>query len=394
MTGAASDIRERILSRLSEEPGHFVSGESLSREMAMTRAAVWKHMQALQRAGWPLECVTRKGYRIPVGRALPYSAAGIRIALRMEESGRNGRNPGGSRNLGGSRLDRQEIDWRITVVDQTDSTSSRLKEMAQAGAPEGVALFAEEQCGGRGRMGRSWSSRHGAGIWMSVLLRPEMAPDQVQSITLAVSVAVVEALREFISETLSSPNPHRAEILAGSIGIKWPNDVLWNGKKICGILTELAAEPDRLSHVVVGIGVNVTHMEEDFPPELRTTAASLRLMLSAEPSQDRNSQAEPLPDRNSQAEPLPDRNRVAALLLKHLSAVILEHRHEGMPGILQRWRDASVTLGRGIRVLDPVNPWDAIAVDIGGDGRLLVERPDGSRTFLLSGEISINTYAG
>jgi BirA family biotin operon repressor/biotin-[acetyl-CoA-carboxylase] ligase len=438
MTGAASDIRERLLARLSEEPGQFISGEVLSREMAMTRAAVWKHMRALRQDGWPLQCVTRRGYRIPAGRMLPYSAAGIRFALRFEEFGGFGAdlensgntagvwekgitgNKGRPLNLAvdGNRPDSGAMDWRIAFLEKTDSTSSRMKELAAQDAPEGTVLFAEEQSGGRGRMGRNWSSRRGMGIWMSVLLRPEMAPDQVQSITLAVSVAVVETLRAFISEVLSETDSTAKESLSGSIGIKWPNDIWQNGKKICGILTELAAEPEKLSHVIIGIGINVFQSIEDFPPELQSTATSLRLMLSAgspvetlrgtgattvRPDAKKvcdtgtiaaRTDAELLYDTGTAAEipesgPILDRNRLAALLLKHLSGIISEHRHEGMPGILQRWRAASVTLGREIRVADPVSPWNAQAVDVAEDGRLVVERPDGTRTYLLSGEISI-----
>lgn len=238
---------------------------------------------------------------------------------------------------------------------------------------------------------------------MSVLLRPEMAPDQVQSITLAVSVAVVEALRAFISEVLSETDPTAKESLLGSIGIKWPNDIWQNGKKICGILTELAAEPEKLSHVIIGIGINVFHSVEDFPPELQSTATSLRLMLSVGSPVETlcgtgtttaRPDTELLCETGTTAEkqesgPVLDRNRLAALLLKHLSGVISEHRHEGMPGILHRWRAASVTLGREIRIADPVSPWNAQAVDVAEDGRLVVERLDGTRTCLLSGEISI-----
>lgn len=376
MTDAASDIRERILSRLSDEPGRFFSGEAISHEMGMTRAAVWKHMHFLKLSGWPLDCVTRKGYRIPFDRVLPFSVAGIRIAMGKDGTGGFNGNQFKMKNddTDEDATNGKSIVWKITVLGQTDSTSSRLKELAAAGAPEGTALFAEEQLGGRGRLGRSWSSQRGMGIWMSILLRPDMAPGQVQSITLAVSVAVVETLRAVILEIFGGADPSHAECLARSIGIKWPNDILWEGKKICGILTELAAEPDRLSHVVIGIGINVFQTEDDFPPDLRSIASSLRMMLSA---------------GIQETEYLPDRNRVAGLLLRNLSVVIGEYRRHGMPDILKRWRSASVTLGRDIRVMDPVKPWYAHAVDVGEDGRLLVERPDGTRTYLLSGEISI-----
>ena len=370
MTAASSDIRECLLERLLEEPGCFVSGEAASRGLDMTRAAVWKHMQALQQAGWPIESVTRRGYRILPGKTLPYSAMGIRLAMRDW----NG-NPG---NIG--KMARTGIDWRVTLLTETDSTNTRLKETAAAGAPEGTVLFAEKQTGGRGRLGRQWDSKAGSGIWMSVLLRPDMRPEQVQGMTLAASVAVVETLRIVLKEAFPE-DAGAGERLAAGIGIKWPNDILWNGKKLCGILTELAAEPDRVSHVVIGIGVNVSQTEADFPPEVRPIAASLHMVATGAgnwPAEDT----------------WPDRNRIAGMLLHQLDDVYGHYREDGLNSLLKRWRDASVTLGQDILVMDPRQPWPARAVDVGEDGRLLVERADGTRSWLLSGEIGIRRIDG
>ncbi len=370
MTAASSDIRECLLERLLKEPGCFVSGEEASKGMDMTRAAVWKHMQALQQAGWPIESVTRRGYRILPGKALPYSAPGIRLAFRDWR--------GKLSAIG--KVEKIATEWQVALLTETDSTNTRLKEAAAAGAPEGTALFAERQTGGRGRLGRQWDSKAGSGIWMSVLLRPDMRPEQVQGMTLAASVAVVETLRIVLKE--SCPDDAGAgERLAAGIGIKWPNDILWNGKKLCGILTELAAEPDRLSHVVIGIGINVGQMESDFPPEIRPIAASL-VMVAAE--------AGSMPAKDT----WPDRNRIAGLLLHQLDDVYGHYREDGLNSLLTRWRDASVTLGRDILVMDPRQPWPARAVDVGEDGRLLVERADGTRNWLLSGEIGIRRMDG
>ncbi len=353
-----------------------MSGEALSGELDMTRAAVWKHMQALQAAGWPIECAARKGYRIAEGARLPYSAAGIRSELRRLALGDSGEDAAtDSRTIRNDGASTGSIDWRVLLLEQTDSTNTRIKALAAEGAPEGCVVLAETQTGGRGRMGRTWASSGGDGIWMSVLLRPDMPPDQVQSLTLAASVAVVEAVTVYLAEAgvVAPMSAERAEPPSGhDIGIKWPNDLLWQGRKLCGILTEMAAEPDRVSHVVVGIGLNVMHRREDFPPELRDTAASLRQVLEG---------------CGCRAEP--DRNRVAALMLHHLAEAALAHRSDGLAGLLARWRKASVTLGRTIRVMAPEGAWLARAVDVGMDGRLLVERPDGTQEWLLSGEISI-----
>ena len=357
MTGT-HDVRERILAMLLADRGQFVSGEAISRELNMTRAAVWKHMQALQLMGWPIESVPRNGYRLPVHAPLPFSEAGISAALagRMPEEG-------------------TPLPWRISVAQQVDSTSTRLKEAAALGAPEGTVLFAEEQTGGRGRLGRQWASRPGQGIWMSALLRPALAPAEVQTLTLAASVAVVHALRAYLAEeeaAVSAEEGARIRQVSGELGIKWPNDILWQGRKLCGILTELAAEPERLSHVVIGIGLNVGHTLEDFPPELRSTATSLSLALSG-----------------SDSSRSPDRNRMAAHLLLALDTQYRLLCQGGLDSILARWRQASLTLGREITVLDPKGIWSATALEIGEDGRLLVRTPEGGTQWLLSGEISI-----
>ena len=358
MTSGTLDLRERLLAMLLMDQGHYVSGEAISRDMNITRAAVWKHMQALQLLGWPIESAPRNGYRLPVHARLPFSEAAISAAMA-------GRKPEGG----------EPLSWRITLKQQVDSTSTRLKEAAASGEPEGAVLFAEEQTGGRGRLGRQWASLPGQGIWMSVLLRPAMAPAEVQTLTLAASVAVVQALRAYLAEEEATRSDADRALLrqaSGAIGIKWPNDILWQGRKLCGILTELAAEPERLSHVVIGIGLNVSHDQEDFPPELRHVATSLVQMLSG------------LGEAF-----LPDRNRIAAHLLLALDEQYGLLCHGGLERILNRWRDASLTLGQEIQVMDSNGPWPARALEIGEDGRLLVRGSDGTTQWLLSGEISI-----
>ena len=358
MMPGTQDLRERLLAMLLLDQGHYVSGEAISRDLNMTRAAVWKHMQALQMLGWPIESAPRNGYRIPVHAKLPFSEAAISAAIAE-------RKPEGG----------APLPWRVSLIQQVDSTSTRLKEAAASGEPEGAVLFAEEQTGGRGRLGRQWASRPEQGIWMSVLLRPAMAPAEVQTLTLAASVAVVQALRAYLAEeeaALSEVDRVLLRQASGAIGIKWPNDILWQGRKLCGILTELAAEPERLSHVVIGIGLNVSHAREDFPPELQHAATSLVQILS---------------DLGETF--VPDRNRIAAHLLLALNEQYGLLSHGGLESILNRWRDASLTLGQEIQVMDSNGPWPATALEIGEDGRLLVRGPDGNTQWLLSGEISI-----
>lgn len=353
MTTATQGLREHLLAMLLEEPGRYLSGETLSANLHLTRAAIWKHMQALQARGWPIESVPRKGYRLPEAGRYPFSGAAVQALLRQTG----------------------DTFWRVSLQQEVDSTSTRLKEAAATGEPEGAVLIAETQTSGRGRLGRQWASLPGQGIWMSVLLRPDMAPRQVQALTLAASVSVVHALRKAFDETDSQAGGKAwkaAERVVADIGVKWPNDILWRGRKLCGILTELAAEPERLSHVVIGIGMNVSHQTRDFPPELRGTATSLAQVCKA-----------------GHMSFTPDRNHLAAHLLRELSRTYGLLCAGRLPDILNEWRHASVTLGRRIRVMDPEGDWEAEAMEIGEDGRLLVRREDGAERWLLSGEISI-----
>ena len=193
-------LQEKILKILASSPERYISGEWISKELGMTRAALWKHMQILSKLGWKIESSTKSGYRLQKQQQ-PFSNAGIKMFLK-------------------DTLFKNHIHF----VESCDSTNTRLKQLAAEGAEEGTVVIALEQTGGRGRMGRTWASAKDSGIWMSILLRPDLHPMDVQVLTLAASVAVIETLQPHLSE---------------KPGIKWPNDILVDGRKICGILTEI-----------------------------------------------------------------------------------------------------------------------------------------------------------
>ena len=214
--------RDQVAALLARGPGH-VSGEEMSRTLGVTRAAVWKEIETLRAAGWPIESSTRKGYKLagpPPMLSAPYISA--RLAPDNLFAG------------------------KVMVESLVDSTNTRLKAMAAAGAPTGTALLAEEQSGGRGTHGRSFQSPKGDGLYLSVLLRPRLTKLQ-DLLTLTGWVGV--AAREAVERASGAP----AEI-------KWLNDLYLNGKKLCGILTELSflgesGEPD---YVVAGLGVGLS----------------------------------------------------------------------------------------------------------------------------------------
>ncbi|WP_082686857.1 biotin--[acetyl-CoA-carboxylase] ligase [Bacillus sp. FJAT-27445] len=238
-----SDIRKKLLDAFTNAGDRFLSGQALAAMIGCSRTAVWKHIEGLRSEGFTIEAVKRKGYRIS-NTPLALTADEIRLGLK-------------------SRFIGQTIHYRETV----DSTQKLALALSAADAPEGTLVVADEQTSGRGRMDRKWHSPKGSGIWMSLLLRPDIPPQRAPQLTLLTAVAVARAIEEASGI---------------SVAIKWPNDILVNGKKITGILTEMQAESDRIHSVIIGIGVNVNQKNEDFPGELQGIATSIALETGQE----------------------------------------------------------------------------------------------------------------
>ena len=235
-------MRDRILKVLIENNDKFLSGQAISSSLGITRSAVWKHIKSLQQDGFEIESRSGLGYRLI---ALPEELDQVTLVETMN-----------------TRI----IGKNIEIHQVIDSTNNRARELALEGADEGTLVIAEAQAKGRGRMGRRWISPRGKGIWMSLILRPDLPPDQAPRITAIIAVAVRNALNKATGlET----------------GIKWPNDIIIDGKKVCGILTEMHADIDRIYYVVVGIGINANMTQKDFPTEISSTAASLRIALNS-----------------------------------------------------------------------------------------------------------------
>ncbi|HOP72996.1 MAG TPA: biotin--[acetyl-CoA-carboxylase] ligase [Thermoclostridium caenicola] len=235
-----------------------------------------------------------------------------------------------------------------------ESTNNVMKALANAGAPHGTVVIANEQTKGRGRLGREWASTADKGIWMSVLLRPDIHPSRVQSITLAAAVAVCRAIEP---------------VLAEKPGIKWPNDILVAGRKACGILTELSAEVEKVAWVIVGMGLNTHFKPDDFPEELRSKATSLSQHLV----------------RGA----VLDRTWLAAEILNQFEPVYEDFVRNGPEAMLAEWKERSVTLGKRVELIHGQETVPALALDVGEDGRLVVQLEDGSTREVFSGEISL-----
>ncbi len=306
-----------------------ISGQKIADRLHITRTAVWKAVDALRKEGYAIASRQKEGYRL-------LSAT--------------------------SRLSEEEIrhhlaghPWQdsVAVFTQVESTNDLVKQLAAAGAPEGTCIVAETQSKGRGRRGRSFHSPAGMGIYLSVLLRPDVLPAQVMHLTAAASLAIADAIE--------AQTGWRAEI-------KWVNDLMADGKKLCGILTELSAELEsgRAEYIVVGVGLNCCQLPSDFPPEISEIATSLAIQTGF----------------------LPDRNALAAAIVQalfHLKETMLTEQD----AIMARYRSRCITLDKPVQVLLPQGAKPAYALDCDRDASLLVEYPDGTRAKISSGEVSI-----
>ncbi len=319
-----------LLSLLTAAGGGWVSGAEISRRLGVSRTAIWKHIEALRLLGYEIEAAPRKGYRL-VARPDLLTPEEVRAGLATRRLGR-------------------VVEYRETV----GSTNDLAKEMARQGAPEGLLVLAEQQTAGKGRLGRSWTTPPGAAIAMSLVLRPDLPPHAAPRITLGAAVAVTEAVRE------------AAGVAAG---IKWPNDVQVNGRKLCGILTEMEAEMDRVAFVVLGIGLNVTLRREQMDPSFRETATSLAL----------------------EGAPPVRRAALVQAILARFEAVYDELLGDRFDRVLDRWRALSVTLGQAVRVLglDGQPVLEGVAEEVDQEGALLVRDGAGQVHRVVSGEVSL-----
>ena len=324
-------MKGEILKLLKETDG-YVSGQELCRRFGVSRTAVWKVINQLKEEGYEIEAVRNRGYALK-GAGDVLSEAELLSCLETEWAG-----------------------GRTVYFDATDSTNAQAKRLAEAHAPHGTLVVSDRQDGGKGRRGRSWASPSGVGIWMSLILRPEIAPSSASMLTLAAALAVREGIRE---ETGLSPL------------IKWPNDLVLNGKKICGILTEMSTELMEIQYVITGIGINVNQRE--FPSEIRDTATSLSL----------------------EAGRCFRRSSLIAAILKAFEKDYAAFLKTGdLSLLLEEYNACLVNRGKEVCILDPSGEYRAVAEGIDESGSLLVTLPDGTRREIISGEVSVRGIYG
>ena len=327
MTASGSTDRhlDKLIHLLVQNATVVVPGPKIAAEIGVSRSTVWDWIEKLRELGVEIRGLPATGYQLA---RLPDLL--VPSLLRPE-------------------LGECQIGHKIVHYFRIDSTNTVALRIASDGAPHGTIVLAEEQTAGRGRFGRTWYSEQSSGIYVSIILRPALAPSAAPVLTLMAGVAAQAALERATG--------FKADI-------RWPNDLLLNGKKLCGILTEMNAEVDRLHAVVIGIGINVNHRE--IPGELRSIATSLRLEGSK----------------------LYSRVQILVTLLREIEHYYQLLLREGNQAIIDRWTVvSSYAQGKRIRVLTGKGEFQAVTAGLEPGGALRVRRGDGREEPLVAGEI-------
>ncbi|MCI9201729.1 MAG: biotin--[acetyl-CoA-carboxylase] ligase [Lachnospiraceae bacterium] len=318
--------------KLLRESGDYISGQELCSLFGVSRTAVWKVINQLKEEGYGIEAVQNKGYRLRLNPdVLSYSELKSRI--------RN--------NWAGSE---------IYYYEETGSTNIDAKRLGEEGAAHGTIVVADKQNAGRGRRGRVWQSPAGKDIYFTILLRPSFEPDKASGLTLVMALSVAQAVERKCSL---------------KAGIKWPNDVVLNGKKICGILTEMNMETDYIQHVVIGVGINVNL--DEMPEEISQTATSI-LWESGE--------------KTARAELLQE------VLARFEENYGMYEKESDLSYMLEEYNSYLVNVGKQVKVLDPKGEFEGIARGINASGELLIETPDGKVAEVYAGEVSVRGMYG
>jgi BirA family transcriptional regulator, biotin operon repressor / biotin---[acetyl-CoA-carboxylase] ligase len=318
--------KEKILNLLRSSSSGYVSGEELARKCGISRTMVWKHIKSLEREGFGIEAVPSQGYRITTMPDI-LRQADIKPGLKTKVMGKT-----------------------IHLLSEVVSTNTLAMAMAASGTPEGTAVIAETQTGGKGRLGRKWLSPKG-NLYLSVVLRPNVPMHKAPLITLMGAIAVASAIRTTCG-------------LAA--GIKWPNDILVSGKKVSGLLTEMSAEQDRIRHIVLGIGVDVNMDMKELPPEVR----SLTTTLAVESGTTIN------------------RTTLLQQLLRELEGWY--HKFlKNDADMLEEWKQLNLTIGNRVTVSGAGEFLEGLAQGVDSEGRLIVNLDNGTVRTIAAGDVTI-----
>ncbi len=326
----ADDLVLKLLRGAPESsPDLFISGQSISNRLGISRNAVWKHVTALRAMGYSIEGSASKGYRLTPGKEAPFNAVEIRSGLSTEFMGR-----------------------KVYLYKSLGSTNIKAKELAGKGAPEGTAVIADSQTGGKGRLGRGWFSPAGVNLYTSLILRPRLDPPKCQGITLMAAVASAEAASGWLSKRPS---------------VKWPNDILIGRKKAAGILMEMDAETDRVNHIILGIGFNLNMTPDMLPKDLRGKAASIMEKTGM----------------------TVDRAAFARVLYSCLEKWYKVFVNEGIAPVLSAWKGYFDMEGRPVKVNSFEGVVSGICAGVDSEGALLIRTASGRVHRVISGDVEI-----
>ncbi len=320
------------LLRILRKTDGYVSGQQLCEHFRVSRTTVWKVIRQLREEGYEIEAVKNRGYHI---RKIP-------DVLSAEEVE--------------SRLHSPHLGHPCIYLDSVDSTNNYAKKLGEDGAKDGTLVIAEEQTGGKGRRGKTWSSSREEQIAMTVLLRPRILPGHASRLTLLMAMAVARSIQK----------------VAGlACGIKWPNDVVIGGKKVCGILTEMNTEIDYINYVVIGAGINVN--QKSFPGELQNTACSLYQMSGRKTS----------------------RAELIVTVMEELEEIYRTFlKTEDLSALCQEYNELCINQGRQVQVLEAGREYTGTADGINDKGELVVRKDDGTVEYIYAGEVSVRGIYG
>lgn len=324
-------MKSEIL-RLLKENDAYISGQQLCEHFHVSRTAVWKVIEQLKKEGYQIEAVRNKGYRL-IDSPDVMSRAEIESLMNTTWAGK-----------------------KVVYYDETDSTNNQAKAYGEKGEAHGTLFVADMQAAGKGRRGRVWVSPAGSSIYMTILLHPDVLPTKAPQLTLVMAMAVAEGIRK---------------VTGLETKIKWPNDIIVNGRKVCGILTEMSTEIDYINYVVIGDGINVN--QETFPEEIRDTATSLKIETGSSVR----------------------RSVLIATIMECFEQFYeVFMTTEDLSGLQERYNAMLVNLGREVRVLEPGNEYEAHALGINRTGELIVRTVDGQEKEIYAGEVSVRGVYG
>ncbi|MBV4436973.1 biotin--[acetyl-CoA-carboxylase] ligase [Clostridium tyrobutyricum] len=326
-------MKDAILNLLKKSTEDFISGQIISEKLGVSRTAIWKYINILRKEGYTIDSYSKKGYKL-------ISSPDI---LTYEEV----------KNI----IHTKYIGQEFFYFDSIDSTNTVGKKLAEKGEPNGTIIVSEEQTMGHGRLGRNWVSPKYKGIWLSIILRPNVDPINVSKITQIAAAAMIRTLKSLKIDAF----------------VKWPNDIVMNDKKICGILTEMSAELNRVNYVIVGMGINANLDKTDFNKDILNKATSLKI------------------ETNSSI----NRKIFLGTLINEFEKLYDEFQENfTVTKSIEICKKYSAVIGNDIKILHSGKEFYATAIDIEENGELVVQYKDGSIEKLISGEISIRGLNG